>query len=87
MIKIINNRFYWGKQLYNVKISTKNVELDFKEKNVRVRIKKRPNSSLLSQGFLIKHLNKILIKTLENRGNFISPSFLHKIKKSRFWKC
>ena len=87
MIKIINNRFYWGKQLYNVKVSTKNVELDFKEKNVRVRIKKRPNSSLLSQGFLIKCLNKILVKTLENRKNFIAPSFLHKVKKRRFWKC
>lgn len=84
MIKIINNRFYWGKQLYNVKVSTKNVELDFKEKNVRVRIKKRQNSSLLSQGFLIKCLNKILVKTLENRKNFIGPSFLHKIKKRRF---
>lgn len=84
MIKIINNRFYWGKQLYNVKVSTKHVELDFKEKNVRVRIKKRPNSSLLSQGFLTKHLNKILIKTLENRENFIAPAFLAALKKRRF---
>ena len=84
MIKIINNRFYWGKQLYNVKVSTKHVDLDFKEKNVRVRIKKRPNSSLLSQGFLTKHLNKILVKTLENRTNFIAPAFLFLLKKSRF---
>ena len=84
MINIINNRFYWGKQLYNVKISTKHVELDFKEKNVRVRIKKRPNSSLLSQGFLTKYLNKILVKTLENRTNFIAPAFLAALKKRRF---
>ena len=84
MIKIINNRFYWGKQLYNVKVSTKHVDFDFKEKNVRVRIKKRPNSSLLSQGFLTKHLNKILKKTLENRTNFIAPAFLFVLKKRRF---
>ena len=84
MIKIINNRFYWGKQLYNVKVSTKHVDFDFKEKNVRVRIKKRPNSSLLSQGFLTKNLNKILVKTLENRTNFIAPAFLFLLKKSRF---
>ena len=84
MIKIINNRFYWGKQLYNVKVSTKHVDFDFKEKNVRVRMKKRPNSSLLSQGFLTKYLNKILVKTLENRTNFIAPAFLFLLKKSRF---
>ena len=84
MIKIINNRFYWGKQLYNVKVSTKHVDFVFKEKNVRVRIKKRPNSSLLSQGFLTKNLNKILVKTLENRTNFIAPAFLFLLKKSRF---
>lgn len=84
MIKIINNRFYWGKQLYNVKVSTKHVDFDFKEKNVRVRMKKRQNSSLLSQGFLTKYLNKILVKTLENRTNFIAPAFLFLLKKSRF---